>query len=234
MVAIKLKSIVDSMLTYIRKDYETKLIKEKTWLYETFYPISTPNFNALEEIIAILSRGSRDPRKLETRFLFDPSRAAMPTVHIHMPSETPFGGNLVGMGFGGAETNSQSGSSGMYMKMYSSNYDIIVTSNNQTETILIYELIKRMFIGGIDTINTKFQKVNFSGKELLYDTTLMPDVFFRAFSIEIVDMLTVPTLLIKDSEVADIVFDSGLMYEGNPPIEEDEENGEESEEEGDD
>ena len=218
MVALKLKRIVDLFIGHIRADYTSKTDKSSTWLYEAFYPISTPNFNAYNEIVEILMRGNRDSRKLETRFLFDPSRAAMPTIHIHMPSETPVGGNMVGMGFGNQDTVVDSLFDKRLSKIFSSNYDIIVTSNNQTEAILIYELLKRVFIGGVDTLNEHFQKFNFSGKELLYDSTLMPDIFFRAFSCEIIDEIIVPNLILNRGDINSIIFERDFSIEDDEDV----------------
>lgn len=205
MIIIKIKNIIDGLLKWVVNDYNSQTDKSKTWLYEATYNLSTPNFNVYDKLVKIITRGANDPRKIETRLMFDPSRAEFPTIHVHMPQEEPLGGNYIGMGIGNNPplgTTTQFG--GIHEKIFQSTYDIICTSNNQMEVILIYELMKRLFVAGSDTLDSQLVNYNFSGKELMYDTTLMPDIFFKAFTISVIDDIKVPTILGRTSDIVDI------------------------------
>lgn len=204
MVIIKLKKLVDGFLNWAVNDYINHVNKSETWLYEAFFHLQVPQFEVYTQLVDLLTRDIEDPRKVETRLMFDPSRAESPTIHIHMPQEEPHEGNLVGMGFGGLLSADTSQFSGNHMKFFGSTYDIIVTSNNQMEVILLYEFLKRIFIAGSDSLDHNFAKFEISGKELMYDNTLMPDVFYRAISLNIIDPITVPTIKGRDIGVTDI------------------------------
>lgn len=205
MVVIKIKNIVDGLLKWVVSDYLSQTDKSKTWLYEATYNLSTPNFNVYDKLVELITRGANNARRIETRLMFDPSRAEFPTIHVHMPQEEPLGGNYIGMGIGNnppSGTTTQFG--GIHEKVFQSTYDIICTSNNQMEVILIYELMKRLFVAGTDTLDSQLVNYNFSGKELMYDTTLMPDIFFKAFTISVIDDIKVPTILGRTSDIVDI------------------------------
>lgn len=208
MIILDLKKIVDGFIIWTKNDYVTKVDKTTSWLYRTFYRQSTPTYKVYNNLVDILIREDNNPRKLETRLMFDPSRAELPTIHIHMPSEEPLNGDMLGYSPDDIEELSGGYGSEIYKKFFGANYDIIVTSNNQMEVLLIYEFLKYIFIAGKDTLNHNFNKFNFSGKELMYDNNLMPNIFFRAFSINIEEKIEVPSILSQISV-------TGIEIEGN-------------------
>ena len=197
MILIKLKDTVDGFINWAITNYLSHPNEEDTWLYTVFHPEQTDKYKIYDQLKSILLRTKQDPRKLETRLMFDASRAELPTVHVHMPSESPVGGNFIGMGAQNRDLTELSNGQDFsynYRKEFTANYDIIVTSNNPMEVVLLYEFMKKIFIAGADTLVKKFDNFNLSGKELLYDSTLMPNIFYRAISCKIEDEITVPAI----------------------------------------
>lgn len=209
MLIIRLKKVLDGLINWAIQDYLSKEDKEDTWLYKVFNSMQTSNFKIYDQIVDLLTRTKRHSRKLETRLMFDPSRAELPTIHIHMPQENPVGGNYISMGARDSDTVGvgEDGFSYIYEKEFSSSYDIIVTSNNRMEVLILYEFLKRVFIAGADTLIEQFTNFNFSGKELLYDSTLMPDVFFRAFTVRTEEDVKVPSIISQVSGGSSIDFE---------------------------
>ena len=208
MIILKLKQTLDGLINWAIKDYLGKDDKGDTWLHKAFFKSQVPTYKVYDQLVDILTRTKGNPRKLQTRLMFDPSRAEMPTVHVHMPQENPVGGNYISMGARDTDTikTLEGEFSYQYEKEFQTNYDIIVTSNNQMEVLLLYEFLKRVFIAGADTLLKNFVNFNFSGKELLYDSTLMPHTFYRAFSVSITEDVRTPSIISQKEGASSLDF----------------------------
>lgn len=205
---IRIKETVDALINWVIKDYLSHENEENSWLYLSFSGMESSRYKVYTQLKDLLLRTKTHPRKLETRLMFDPSRAEMPTIHVHMPSEEPVGGNFMGMGSQDRDiTENGSKFSYNYSKDFSANYDIIITSNNPMEVLILYEFLKRVFIAGADTLVEKFDNFNLSGKELLYDSTLMPNIFFRAFSCKAEEKITIPSIISREFGAKNIIFE---------------------------
>jgi hypothetical protein len=191
---IKLKTILDSLLTWVVAEYNSKTDENDTWLYDTFNGNIQGNFNVYTEIKGIILRGQKDPNKLETRRMFDTSRAALPTIHIHMPSESGGGFNSLGSGYGndmdavttGVSPNEVTNYSAHFGRSFESQYELIITGSSTDEVLSIYELLKALFLAGASTLQNQFEAFEYSGKELMANPEVIPyQIFYRAFNVKI-------------------------------------------------
>ena len=165
---LTLKSVLDSLLLWVRNDYIyyntlSTPAPAKSWLYSTFYGNSHGTFDYYAQAVGLISRVDTDQNKLSTRLMFDPSRANLPTIHIHMPSETA--GKFTALN-GQVGFNGLDGNDNAYMDMarsFGSTYDLIITGGNSEEVILIYELLQALFIAGHDTIQNYFAVFDYAG-----------------------------------------------------------------------
>lgn len=191
---IKLKAVLDALLTWAVAEYKSKADENDTWLYDTFNGNIQGNFNVYTEIKGILLRDKKDPNKLETRRMFDTSRAGIPTIHIHMPSEGGGGFNSIGSGYGnsmdtvttGVVPNEVTTYNAHFGRSFESQYELIITAASTDEVLAIYELLKALFLAGSTTIQSQFEVFEYSGKELMANPDLIPyQIFYRAFNVKV-------------------------------------------------
>lgn len=208
---LTLKTVLDSLLTWVRNDYVyyntlSTPAPEKSWLYSTFYGNSHGNFDYYVQAVNMISRTDVDQNKLSTRLMFDTSRANLPTIHIHMPSETP--GKFTALngqiGFSGLDDDNNAQMD--LARSFGSTYDLIITGGNSEEVILIYELLQALFIAGHDTIQNYFAVFDYAGNELMVNPEIIPyNTFYRAFRVSVQDERVVRSIVATPT-VEDIYF----------------------------
>lgn len=186
---LTLKETLDSLLEWISSNYtyyNNLTTPEESWLYDTFDGNIHGNFNFYTQLVAIMSRTSKHSRKLETRLMFDNTRANLPTIHIHMPGEAKGGFTSLNAQTGGGEINSNNTFTQNLSRSSTSTYELIITGSNSEEVIAIYEILQTIFIAGHDTLQNNFETFEYAGAELMANPELIPyNTFFRAFRITI-------------------------------------------------
>lgn len=186
---LKVKEVLDALLGWVRDNYNYYNdldIPEQSWAYITFNGNVHGNFNYYTNLINLLSRGDESSMKLETRLMFDSSRASIPTIHIHLPGEAKGGFTPMNesIGFGGLDSSNNT-----YEDKANSStatYELIITGANSEEIILIYELLYALFLAGHDTLQNYFETFYYSGSELMANPDIIPyNTFYRSFKITV-------------------------------------------------
>lgn len=191
-----LKQLVDELLDLITSDYNNAPTEEDTFLYQVFEGNVLKDYDFYKQAQAIFLRTSDDPRKLETRMMFDATRAELPTIHVVLPSETIGKDNSIGMNRSGDNFVRSDGSlQPLYGRSFDIVYQLAITSGNPFETVLIYQGLKAGLISITDSLELNGLKLpNLSGNDLNIDSNLMPNIYTRALAVEIDFDFKVPSM----------------------------------------
>ena len=163
--------------------------------------------------IEIFLRQPTDHRKIETRLLFDVDRAALPTIHVREPSKNK--GKQDGIGnfdqgfFGNLDDSTQD----IRRRSFDSNYELMITSMNRHEVIIIEEVLLALFIGAQDSfvLADPFYTIQFSVKELIANNELVPNpLFIKAIGLNVSYDKKYPDLS-EDQILHKILFDQKVL-----------------------
>lgn len=176
---LKVKKFIDLLIEFVRTDYENATDKTKTFLYRTLSDNVDEGWDFYTNGVEIFSRDATDSRRLETRLMFDRSRANIPTIHVREPAKNK--GSYDGIGFldddiyinesTGLDQNNQPippTISSTTRKTFQSQFDIMITSGNSLECVLIQEVLESLMLASFDSLTIPFfELIDFTSKELM-------------------------------------------------------------------
>lgn len=171
-------------LKTIIQDYEDSVDKSDSFLYELLNGLTLDSgYDFYEQGKSLLLRKRSDPNKLDIRMFFDLSRASIPTIHITLPSENSDGPNGIGFDQGYAEdvwSNDETTKRVKNTRAFNTSYNIVCTSKNTYEVIILYNIVKALFITFIDSLELSgLRNSKISGGDLnLADYESGPNPFF--------------------------------------------------------
>lgn len=199
---------VSSVVNYIRKDIELNAAtKENSLLFKILGNGKLGRNELYKEAVELFRRPvGEGNRGIETRLFFDASRAGLPTVHITLPTDNKAPqGNGIGLDKGFAEPAFREVAGVMYYsepitRTYSSECNIIVTSGNSMETVIIYKVLKSILTSVVSHFSIEgleLAEVTRGGDIILNDEHI-PVNFARAITIS----------FIYDDESTDIITEN--------------------------
>lgn len=193
---VKLKAVLDHLLDWITKDFSTAPTEQDSFLYQTLHGNTIDNFDFYEQGKNIFLRTSDNPRKLETRIMFDPTRAEIPTIHIVLSSESTGKDNSIGVNRGRDNfKRSDNKIQPIYERSFDARFQLAITSNNPMETVLIYQCLKAVLIAGVDSlILSNLRLPSLSGDDLELSGEQIPSLFVRSLTVEVDYEMAVPSL----------------------------------------
>lgn len=194
-----LKIVLDYAIDNITEDY----------LKEIFGDQCLNGYNYLENAKAIFLKEVASPRRIESHLFFNRDRVQLPTIHIGMPNEYIGEGN--GIGFDPGEEDSGDVYIDTSSRTFNSKYNIVFTSNNTFETLIMYNVIKSVLIGNVFLLESNgLTNVKFSGGDILLNDYLVPvEVYSRALYIECIYDFVAPKLTASE-KVRDVKLTSIL------------------------
>jgi len=210
---ILLKKLYDEALNKIRADltyYVTNDDEENSWLYRVFGDNEIDGYNFYVQAKSILLRGDKDPKKIQTRLLFNPAKSNSPVIYFNEPSEDSGAQDWIGVNRDDSFFHSDTQFSDKLGRSYKSVYEIVVMSNNNTETIMIYNLLKALTISLKSSLSHYFNTYSVGGRQLMDMSTLMPEYFYKSIVLMIDYSISVPD--INSTQNYDI--DDDLNFEG--------------------
>ena len=184
---IQISQLISTCLSVVKKDYENSTDKEKSLLYIIMSGNSFGKYDFYKEAVDVIMRGKDHPREVQTRLLFDAQRAGLPTIHITMPSEQT-GGNGIGFdqGYVPLTIDKENGLiTHYYNRMFNVQYHIVITSDNVFEVLMLYHLIKSVFISIVDELEfSGIRNPSISGQDLQINGDIVPaGVFIRGIGL---------------------------------------------------
>lgn len=211
---LKIKRFVDLLVEFIRTDYENAVDKNKSFMYTILGDHSEDGWNFFNNAVEIFSRDASDMRKLETRLMFDRSRAAIPTIHVREPAKNNGGYDSIGFMSGERTENEDGTYSDLYRKTHSSRFELMITSGNSLECILIQELIESAILSAIDTLIIPFDIINISSKELMMESNIEQNMLFiKSIDLEIKYEKTLVPTLYTEANITSITFNNSTLLE---------------------
>lgn len=185
---------INNILEYIKNDYNTKSNKKTSYLWHVFgededdRPLKLGKMNLYEQAIDIFVNGGLDKkRKIEVTVGYNMQRVGLPTIHITMPSDNP-----INAGIGDNEGYTSPIVDGVKKETFrtvtadsSVVYNLIISSDNVNECLIIYNLLKAAGLGFKSQFELKgFMNTKIGGNDLQLADDLMPtNIFHRNFNI---------------------------------------------------
>lgn len=207
-----LYNALESVIKYIRKDLDdNKDNLSNTILYQLLgensngKPMTMNRWNFFKQAKKIFT----DENNLTVNFGYNFEVAKIISLHIILPSEQA-AESALGQDEGyGIEDDSET----MYFTQnFNSNYQIMITSNNSSEVMTVYHILKSMLLMIVPHLEILGLRLNkFSGNDILFRDEMMPNgIFHKVLNISFNYELKVPQIL-KRNIVKGIVVDGHLL-----------------------
>jgi hypothetical protein len=196
-----LKNIIDYFVNQTIDNYILCLDKpEESYLYDLFGKL-TPNSRAydyFENATAIFTRDDDHPRKIETHLFYNRERFNLPTIHIAMPGEQI--SKVAGLGYdmgylGGAfQPSDPFMAATTHSRMFQAKYQIVFTSENTHEVLIMYNWFKCCAIGNIEIFEWNgLHNTIMSGSDIILNEAFGPvNIYSRAISLDCMYEITAP------------------------------------------
>lgn len=211
---IQLYTIIQQILQLVHNDTTANENSvENSILYELFgEQIVGDTYNLYEQAKTIFTRTKDEPRNLEIRYFFDITRAKIPTIHMTCPAESFGETNSIGQDYADNIIDYKKGFwKEVFKQTFHPTYQLIVTSDNPIECLVIYTVLKVMLISLFASISISgLQNPSISGQELRSDT-LPPDIMIKAINITCFYELEIPSVFSHQ-------IGKGLILKGMPVI----------------
>jgi len=197
-----LKELIDYMVNFTIDNYIDCIDNpEESYLYDLFGDFDTPNSNSydyFENALAIFTRDEDHPRKIETHLFYNRERFTLPTIHIGMPSEQISDINGLGYDFGYLNSKFQRSDpfalATTNSRMFQAKYNVVFTSDNTHEVLIMYNWFKACAIGNIVIFERNgLQNVVMTGEDVILNESFTPmNIYSRAISLSCMYEITAP------------------------------------------
>jgi hypothetical protein len=186
---IVLFNTIKNLLKFIRADYAANIADTtQSYLYKVLIGNNVQRYDLFTQAETVFITPNDDPRHLDVNMFFNAKRAAIPTIHITLPSEGEKD-NVIANGEGYRDpvyNDDDTLSTTIFNRRFAARYNIIITSDNTNEVILIYSLVRSAFI----SLNAHFslaglQQPKLSGGDLNINSEIVPpNVFVRSIGLD--------------------------------------------------
>lgn len=207
---LKVKKFVDLLIEFIETDYQNTINKNNSFLYKILYDNTDNGWNFYTNAVEIFTRGEDDNRKLETRLMFDRSRAGLPTIHVREPSKNKGSYDSIGFLSEDITINEDNTISSQARKTFRSSFELMITSGNSLECVMIQEVLESAMLASLDTLTIPFfELVDFNSKELMMnDDAERNMLFIKTIGLEIqYEKNEIPKLYTEDN-ITSITFNN--------------------------
>lgn len=174
---LRIRKFVDLLIEFIDSDYQNQTDKHNSFLYRTLGDDVNEGYNFYEQSIALFTRTSEDRRQLQTRLMFDPDRALLPTIHVREPAKNK--GKQDAIGYLGSEYFEADGLvTGTKRKSFSAQYELMITASNTLELVTIKEVLENALIAALESMTLNihsFDLIDFSSREIIAQNNLIPE-----------------------------------------------------------
>lgn len=187
-----LYNFLKAIIAVVNDDYNAATNKNESILglffetddYEN--PIVINTFNFFNSAVGILIKNVDSVRKLTINLGYNLERLATPTIHILLPTENPGGFTGIGQGEGYSQEDFDpiTGISSLtHTSTYNATYNLMITSDNSTEVLVIYNFLKgmfEMFYQQLELMGLRLSEQ--SGADIQFDSSFVPpNIFHRNF-----------------------------------------------------
>ena len=191
---LKLKTLLDGIVEYVRTDYESKTDETTTFLYLVLNGNTSDGYDFFEEGKNIFLRTSTSSRKIDTKIMFTKDISPTPTVYVREPARMKGVYNSIGGILPDRVNFPNDQYTAEYRDTKKANYEFVITSDNPLETVLIAEVLYTLLLGAWETLQTQwFDTFDFGMKELIANNELVPyPLYIKSIEFEVQYQNTVP------------------------------------------
>lgn len=215
---IVLYNVVEAILEEISNDYKRSVDPQTSLLYEMFYGLKEDKRDYYLEAVDLFVRKKDHPRRIKLRQSFDSSVGGVPCIHITTPSDDR-GENSIGVGESGMEGFSREIKEEKRIRpfleqRFDSRYAIMCTSENASEALMIYHVVRDFMIGIMDILEfAGFSNIKLSGREIRIVTENAPvHLFAREITFATSVDIRVPKFH-SYKKITDIVLNRGEIID---------------------
>jgi hypothetical protein len=187
-------------LNYLRTDYDDQEDKAKSFLMKLLKGKVIERYDLQTQAIEVfIDNNPENPRFLEVNLMFNMEREGLPTIHLTLPSEqTQTGGNGIGVDQGYQDViveDTEYDENGnmifqgkiteVYTRRFQSTYNIVITSDNSNEVILIYHTLRALLISLIPSMSLAgLENVALGGQDVQLNSGLAPkNMYVRSITL---------------------------------------------------
>ena len=214
---IVLLTSIQSVLNYIRKDFKDNSSQEtKTLLYKILVGNQLQRYNLFTEAKKVIITNEGDPRHLTINLFYNANVKGVPTIHITSPSEQTIN-NTIGIGEGLRESeftdpdediseDTLSTYRRVFNRRFKASYNLVITSDNTNEIVLLYHFIRSILISLVDHLNfSGLQNIDFGGSDLNQNYNIPAGIYAKSISITF--QYDVGAIELADTEMlSDVIF----------------------------
>jgi len=191
-------------LQYIREDISSDKPIQQQYLYALingyqYTQNSIGNYELYEQALEIFNRGIDEQRFLECFIGYNVQRSMFPTIHLLIPTESGSHNGLgIDQGYQGEVYTDEAHTikRDIYTRRFACTYQMLITSDNANEVVLIYNILRAVMIGLMPHLTQLgYLNINFSGQDMVIDGLNNPiNVFHRSLNIHFLYETNCPSL----------------------------------------
>lgn len=208
-----LYNALESVIKYVRRDLEKYSKDEKkSMLYRLLgenidrKPLSMNRWNFFKQAKKIFL----DKNNLSVNFGYNFEVAKIISLHIILPSEQA-AESAIGQdeGYGIDEEDLKTS---YFTQNFTSNYQIMITSNNSSEVMTVYHILKSLLLMIVPHLEIMGLRLNkFSGNDVMFRDEMMPNgIFHKVLNVTFNYELKVPQLWTNEI-IKGVVIDGHLL-----------------------
>lgn len=204
---------LESIIKFIRKDLTEKEDEKETILYRLLgenidgQAQKMNRWNFFRQAVKIFS----DKGNLSVNFGYNFEVAKIISLHIILPSEEA-AESAIGQDEGYGNVTFDEQVQEYFTQNFHSNYQIMITSNNESEVLTVYHILKSMLImiiPHLEVMGLRLSKIG--GNDVVFKDDFMPNgTFQKVLNLNFNYELKVPQILRKDI-IKGIVFDGEFI-----------------------
>lgn len=218
MPEVTIYNALESVIRYIRKDLSESTEDKNTILFKLLgkdidgKPMSMNRWNFFKQAKKIFS----DKQNLSVNFGYNFEFAKIISLHIILPSEEA-AESAIGQDEGYGDEIDENGQLQQYFTQnFRSNYQIMITSNNSSEVLTVYHILKSMLLMIFPHLEIMGLRLNkLSGSDVMFRDEMMPNgIFHKVINLSFNYELKVPQITRKEI-IKGIVAEGQLVEDIN-------------------
>lgn len=205
---------LESIISCVRKDLSEKEKDDDTMLYRLLgedidgKPMKMNRWNFFKQAKSIF----KDEQNLSVNFGYNFEVAKIISLHIILPSEEA-AESAIGQDEGyGDEIDENGNLNRFFTQNFRSNYQIMITSNNSSEVLTVYHILKSMLLmifPHLELMGLRLNKI--SGNDVLFRDEMMPNgIFHKVINLSFNYELKVPQSVTNEI-IKNIVFEGCIL-----------------------
>lgn len=214
MPEVVIYNALESIIRYVRKDLNDKKNEQETILYKLVgQNIDGKEFNMNRwNFFKQAKKIFTDEQNLSVNFGFNFEVAKIVSIHIVLPSEEA-AESAIGQDEGYGTIIDENGElQKFFTQNFRSNYQIIITSNNSSEILTVYHILKAMLLMIFPHFEIMGLRLNkLSGSDLMFKDDLMPNGYYnKVINLSFNYELKVPQIMQREI-IRGVVIDGHLI-----------------------